>query len=697
MSPEQLHGNEADARSDLFSFGCVLYETLTGKRAFEGQSAASVIAAILEREPPSIAAIAPPALDRVLSRCFAKDPEQRWQSARDLRAAVALAMGPRAPAPTPRAKPFLWIAATAVVAIVAGAALWTHWREPVPEDRALQFHVNLPAGAEFVLASAGNAISPDGRTIAFVAVSGGIAKLWFQSLDSLTARELPGTEGTTNPFWSPDSRFMGFFANGKLKRIDASGGPAAVLADAPNARGGTWTEDGTIVFTPTPFEGLQRVPAAGGTPSAFTQLDTASHEVTHRWPQFLPGGRQFLYSNSDTAGLARTYLASVNRPQERKALLESHSAAHYVRPRLRYPGYLLWVRQGSVIAQAFDPDRGQLSGEPQPVPGAESVAVVGTNYHPGFSVSNSGTILANTGSDLYRLSWLSRDGKVLSSPWQPGGYAGLRISPDGARAALSVMNPSGGRDVWTLDFARGVQTRVVASGTGPLAAIWSPDGRKIVYYRPLGTTIFQRDASGAGSEEPLLESTRLAYAEDFSPDGHIFMYDLLEDDGSRSFWLLPYPLPGGSDRKPVLYLKSTASASNAQFSPDGKWVTYTDRASGQPEIYVQSFPTPDTRVQVSNGGGNFARWRRDGKELFYLALDGKLMAAAVRSAGHALEFSTPAALFRLSVPTVGDRFYPYDVAADGRILTLVPERSESAPLTVLINWQALLKKGAAGQ
>jgi eukaryotic-like serine/threonine-protein kinase len=243
-----------------------------------------------------------------------------------------------------------------------------------------------------------------------------------------------------------------------------------------------------------------------------------------------------------------------------------------------------------------------------------------------------------------------------------------------------------------VDFARGVQTRV-ASGTGPLTALWSPDGRKIVYYQVFGTSIFQRDANGAGSPDTLLESSRSVFADDFSPDGHTLLYEQSEGAGVYDLWLLPYPPSSASGRKPALYLKGPAGAGafNAQFSPDGKWVAYASSESGPQQIYVQSFPKPDARVQVSNSGGGFVRWRRDGKELFYRAPDGRLMVAAVRDSGRGLEFGTPAAL-RITVPPSGGRFYPYDVAADGRILALVPERSEDAPLTVLVNWQAGLRK-----
>ena len=693
MSPEQLQSKEADARSDIFSFGLVLYEMLTGKRAFEGVSAASVIAAILERPAPSIAEVAPAALDRILARCLAKDPDRRWRSASDLRAALDLGTDlgtiPSVPVDMTRTKHLGWIAAAAL-AVIAGVALWLLWRQPAPEERALQFHVNLPPGTESIPAIDGNAIAPDGRTIAFVAISSGVPALWTQPLDSLNARQLAGTEGAQYPFWSPDSRSIGFFANGKLKRIAATGGPVAILADAPSPRGGAWNEDGVIIFTPAVGTGLHRIAAAGGTSAALTQLDAGSLDATHRWPQFLPGGRRFLYLCESMDGRFRIYLASVDHPQERKSLAEIPGGALYVRPHLRHPGYLLWLREGSTVAQAFDPDRGELSGEPQPVRGAEKILFASAN-NAGFSVSDDGDILAHTGTERYWPSWLTRDGKVLSHPAPPGPYVGLRISPDGTRAALFVLAPSGGREIWTLDFARGVQTRL-SSGRGALAGFWSRDGQTIIYYRVYGRSIFERDASG-GSEQTLLESPRSVYADDLSPDGQFLLYEQTDEPGSRSLWMLPHSSSRTDDRKPVLYLKGAATISNAQFSPDGKWVAYASNESGPQQIYVQSFPKPDVKVQVSNSGGAFARWRRDGKELFYRAPTGRLMVAAVRASGHGLEFGAPSALPGVAVPFFGDLFYPYDVAADGqRILTLTPEISESAPLTVLINWQAGLKK-----
>ena len=691
MSPEQLQSKEVDARSDIFAFGLVLYEMLTGKRAFEGSTAASVIAAILERPAPSIAAVAPEALDQILARCLAKDPDTRWQSARDLHAALKLAMAPR-PAVRSAARPYGWIAA-AVFALAAVLAFWAPWRGAPVEERALAFHLIPPPGTRFNSAYGGASISPDGRLIALVAAAGGAApKLWIRPLDSTVARELAGTENAQYPFWSPDSRSVAFFAGGKLKRVDVYGGNPAVIANAPNPRGGTWREDGTILFSPQSQVPLWRVLATGSAPSVpLTRFDAANLDNTHRWPQFLPGGRQFIYYNQGAMGRREIFIAPFDRPQERKSLVETVGGAVYIRPHLNYPSYLVWLRQGALSAQTFDAQRGRLMGEPMAVPGAEMVGVVmSPNQYSGLSASNDGIILASQGTDRSRLTWLSRDGKILGTVGTLDHYAGLNLSPDETRLALSIGDPSGGRDVFVLDLARGVRTRLTAESAN-LTALWSRDGRSIVSYVTNGGTITERDAGGAGAPRTLVDS-QFVMADDFSPDGRYLLYDQTGADGSKDLWLLPLAGASEADRKPRLYLKSSSSNAGAQFSPDGNWVAYPSNESGQPEIYVQSFPAPGVRVQVSDSGGSVPRWRKDGKELFYRGTDGRLMAATVRITGGGPEFSTPVALFRIE-DYYGGRYYPYDVSADGqRILALMPDSSENAPMTVLINWQAGLKK-----
>ena len=690
MSPEQLQSQEADARSDIFAFGLVLYEMLTGKPAYTGTSAASVIAAILERPSPSVTSVAPPGMDRLLARCLEKDPEQRWQSARDVRSALDLAITSQPPART-RSTRFGWIAA-GPVALAAVLLAWDLWRAAPLYDRPLAFHVIPPPGTDFFTANGGGSISPDGRTIAMVAyASGAPARLWVRPLDSVITRELAGTEGAQYPFWSPDSRSIAFFSGGKLRRIDLSGGSPATITDAPSARGGTWNEEGTIVFAPNSTGGLLRVPATGGATAPFTSLDKAKHETTHRWPQFLPGGRRFIYYVQALDGRTEIFVAPTGHSEQRKFLVEANGGGIYVRPKSHYPGYLVWLRQGVLSAQPLDAERGTLTGEPLAVPGAEMVGVVmGANQYSGLSASNDGIVLASHGTDRQVLTWMSRDGRTLGSVGGIDHYAGVNLSPDGTRALVSIGEPSGNRDVWVLDLARGVRTRLTAEHQ-QFGAIWSADGRRVAYFLANGGPIIQRDASGAGPPNVLHESD-LAAADDFSPDGRYLMYDQTESEGARSIWTLPLSPSGAASGQPSIYLKTPFSSASARFSPDLKWVAHSSNESGQQEIYVESFPTPAVRTQVSNSGGYYPRWRRDGKELFYRAPDGRVMVATVRYTTGGLEFSPPSALFRIP-ESFGGRFYPYDVSADGqRILALMPDNSQLSPLTVLVNWQAGLKK-----
>jgi eukaryotic-like serine/threonine-protein kinase len=577
-----------------------------------------------------------------------------------------------------------------VLAAALVASLWIFWRQPAPEERAMHFHINPPPGAEFVLgAGGGAAISPDGRAIAFVAVSGGSSKLWVRPLDSIGARELPGTDGAEQPFWSPDSRSLGFFAGGKLKRVDVAGGPPVVVADASAARGATWLPDGTVVFTPGVTNGLQRVAASGGAAAVFlTNLDSARGESSHRWPQFLPAGKRFIYYVQSTGSrVGGTYLGSLDRPQEKTQLTESPYNALYAPPLGHYPGYLLFLRDNTLIAHPFDPARGQRSGEAVPVPGAEAVSSAGGINRANFSVSNQGALVFGRGSDRYQLTWFNRQGKVLSTAGQPDRYQSIRISPDGKGVAASSLDAAGRWDVWRIDFTRGAPNRLTFDGNGYRAA-WSPDGRRIFYGSAGG--MFETEANGAGQGTAAIRTQHPAYVNDSSPDGRYLMYAEASPETREDLWIVPTT----GDRKPFPYLKTPFNEIDGQFSPDGKWVAYTSDESGRNEVYVRAFPAGAAKFPVSSSGGGLPRWRQDGKELFYRALDGRLMAASVRPVAQGLEFGTPAALFP-TVPPAGIFAYPYDVSPDGqRILALAPGVGEAGAslLTVVLNWQAGLKK-----
>jgi Tol biopolymer transport system component/predicted Ser/Thr protein kinase len=689
MSPEQLQGNETDTRTDIFAFGLVLHEMLTGKLAFDGSSAASVIAAILERDPPSVTDVAPPALDRLLRRCLAKDPEQRWQSARDVKAALQLASDLQPAAQATKPLRWSWIVAAASLAVTALLAILLV-RQPETEQRSLQFKIEPPPGNEILQgAGGGSAISPDGQKLVFVAASTGTPKLWIRALNSADLRELPGTDGAHFPFWSADSRSVGFFSNGKLQRLDLAGGPVVSLADAPNSRGGTWNQDGLIIYAPSAATGLFKVPAIGGPRTPLTTLDSTHNENTHRWPVFLPDGRRLLYlSRSENFDASGIYLTSIDHPQERSRLLSLALSPAYAPAHGRHPEYLYWVREQTLFAQPFDSKRAQLYGGPIPVPGANSLALISGLGRANVSVSNDNIVLFGAGSDRYQLTWMDRTGKKVGTLAQPDRYASVRIAPDAKRISLLLGDAAGNPDVWLMDISRGIPSRLSFTGAFGTGA-WSPDGRMVAYHPLNGTRVLQKNTSGAGTEEVLLQSQHTVYMNDWSPDGRFVAYTQLSPEGRSQLWLLPLD----SRRQPMPLLTTSFDTFQGQFSPDTKWIAYTSNETGRAEVYVQSFPQGNSRYLISNDGGDFSRWRRDGKELFYRAPDGRLMVVAVRTLATGLEFGTPTALFRLSEHQ-GQFSYGYDIAPDGqKILALLPAQipGSSTALNVLVAWDATLK------
>jgi eukaryotic-like serine/threonine-protein kinase len=679
MSPEQARGRPADQRSDIWAFGCVLYEMLTGERLFHGETIADVFAAVVNSEPDW--SRVPLRTRRLLRSCVDKEPRRRLQAIRD--AWLVLDETATESQAAHRRYPVAWLFAVAL-ALVAAAALWLLWRHPVLEERELHFHVNPPPGTHFPVVAGGSAISPDGRAVVFVAASDE-RTLWIRRLDSLTSSELPGTTGAEFPFWSPDGRSVGFFADGKLKKIELSGGRPVVIAAAPNPRGGTWAVDGTIVFSPL-IGTLHQVAASGGTPIPITTLDSANGENAHRWPQFLPGGRRFLYwVRSSKPNRSGVYLGSLDRPHDKVFVIESLSAAAYSPPRGKEPGYLLRVRENVLVGQPFDPERGQVSGSPVPIAGAQGVGTVGAINRSLFSVSNEGTLLFSGADDTYQLVWFSRNGKALSTVGKRDRYAAVRISPDGSRAAISVVDSSGQRDIWSMDLARGLPNRLTYdSGFVP---VWSPDGHRIAYHDVAQTALFTMAATG-GDRHKILEAPAV-YVNDWSPDGRWLMYTQVSPATLDDLWVVPT----SGDRTPVPILVTPFNELHGQFSPDGKWIAYTSNESGQEEIHVRRMPATGS-IRVSTSGGSFARWRTDGKELFYRSPDGRLMAVSVSTAADGLQFGRPAALMPLAEP-LGRFTYPYDVALNGdRILALTAAGSErdATPLTVIVNWEAGLRK-----
>jgi WD40 repeat protein len=507
-----------------------------------------------------------------------------------------------------------------------------------------------------------------------------------RSLDTLAAQSLAGTDGASSPFWSPDSRFLGFFADGKLRKIEVSGGPPTTLCDAPNNRGGTWSRNGMIVFNPANGVALQKVPAAGGAPAAATVL--GPDETAHRRPFFLPDGRHFLYTATvgGQAGMP-LYVASLDST-ERKLLLRSDSNNV-----LYTQGHLLFLRETTLMAQPFDARRLLLTGDAFPI--AEQIQTSSTSPPNGlFSASENGVLAYQTGNAVAgsQLVWFDRTGKQLGVVGDTAVYSDLELSPDGKQAAVSLFQRGGtGRDIWLYDLTRGLRTRFTfdPSGELDLESIWSPDGSRVVFNsnRKGHFDLYQKASGGAGAEELLLEDNRDKYPVSWSPDGRFILY--ISNGGPTGNDLFVLPLAG--DRKPVPFLQTPFNEAPGQFSPDGRWVVYASDESGRREVYVAPFPGPGGKWQISTGGGANPRWRRDGTEIFYLSDDNKLMAATVNGKGTSFEVGTVKPLFQTRLTTLR---YEYGVSADGQrfLINAAPESVASAPFTVVLNWTAGLKK-----
>jgi Tol biopolymer transport system component len=693
MSPEQLQGNELDARSDIFSFGAVLYEMVTGKRAFAGKSQLSVATAILEKEPEPISTMkptTPASLDHTIRRCLTKDPEERWQAARD----VALELkwtaesGARTnnPVNAPLGRNDLaragWlVAATFFLLAVAGGAAW--WKASNRRQPSMYFHSPVPFAANDL------ALSPDGRTLAIVAYSAQANNyvLWTNEVGGRQTNSLVGTQGASYPFWSPDGKFIGFFADGKLKKVDASGGQIQVVCDAPNGRGGTWNRDGVIVFTPDALQGLFRVSSWGGSPVEITKPDSR-FEASHRWPVFLPDGKHFLYLAANFSGQLEhnaIFLGSLDS-QERHSVVSTSANAAYADP-----GYLLYLRDKTLVAQPFDRRHYILSGEPHAL--NDDVLYTPLVDRAVFSVSSGAVLVTQTGKGaaLSQLMWFDRSGKLAGTIGVPGSYNNLRLSPDGRRIATDQTDTDGRNiDIWVHEPVRGATTRLTFDPSLDEAPIWSPDGKQILFTsnrKQLGFHFYLKNADGSGFEEEAADfgPGLLANAWDWSRDGKYALFRK-----GIELWYFSW-----SERvaKPVLQAKWTVR--NAQFSPDGRWVAYASNETGRMEIYVSAFPTANGKWQVSSGGGEEPRWRQDGKELFYLSAEGKMMTVAVKT-GASFEADSPVALFQTHrrQPVSAQDFFSYDVSADGQrfLIATKSDEANAAPLSVLLNWASDMEK-----
>jgi len=693
MSPEQVEGKETDARGDIFALGAVLYEMVTGRRAFEGKTAASTIAAILAGEPPAMSVLqplSPRALEATVKSCLAKDPEERLQSAHDVKLQLnwiqenALSPGVGA-VPGDSRKGWGragWLVAGFLSLLMIGAGAW--WLRGGEAPAALYFNSALPFSAAYV------ALSPDGKTLALVAYSEQANKnvIWIHPVGGRGATVLLGTEGAFYPFWSPNGRSLGFFADGKLKTIDAAAGRSAqVLADAPFGRGGSWNRDGVILFTPDAWSGLFRIPSSGGTPLAVTKPDVSQYQVSHRWPVFLPDGRHFLYLACNFSGRLdhnMIFVGSLDSDEKRPIVTASTNAVY------AEPGYLVYWRDNALVAQRFDLRSNTLSAEARTV--SDAVQYFPQTNLAVFSVSGK-TLVAQTGAGKgagkSQLIWFDRHGKQAGTVGPPDLVSNPMLSPDGRRVAVDQTDTDGRHvNVWIHDLNSDATARL---GFGPWleqVTIWNPNGKQVLYTsnEKLFFSLYLKNADGSGSAQNVMDfGTPQQGPWDWSRDGK---YVLVRKE--RELWYMTMP-----DAQTHPLLQSQSLIRNAQFSPDGKFVAYASSETGTWEVYVSPFPGFGSKWQVSRGGGEEPRWRRDGKELFYLAPDGRLMAAEVKAAA-GFEAGFPSVLFvtHPRQPISAMDFFSYDVTADGQkfLVNTKVDTSNSAPLSVILNWAAELEK-----
>jgi Tol biopolymer transport system component len=706
MSPEQLEGKPGDARSDIFAFGAVLYEMATGRRAFQGSSGASLITQIMSADPPPMRdtqPVTPLALEKIIRRCLAKDPENRWQSARDVAAALELVTEqPSASVQVQfdpaRRKRLAWGLFAAVAFAAIAIAVTYYWIPAVEQPGAVTFTIPAPQDAYFARRST-PAVSPDGRRIAFVAISAGVSRIWIRSLDAMQSRLLAGTEGAGHElFWSPDGKNVGFNAAGKLKRVSADGGAVQTICDAQNIRGGSWNQDGVIVFSPNVVTGVYGVAASGGTPEPVTLLDQSRGENSHRWPQFLPDGKRFLYfvraANREEWGIYLGWLDPAKR-SERKLILKTRSNVTFVPPAgTNESGHLLHVHDRTLVAQPFDPDRLQFTGDPVVL--GEGISESNPAVAAQFAAASR--LLIHGGlSSPEELVWFDRAGKTLSAMKSPDStYLRPELSPDGKRLSVSALDQhTNFWDVWLIDIARGIPTRFTFGGQ-PLSnnAVWSPDGRYLAFLEVRNSEISldKKISDGSRPAEPLetLAGSGSQTVCDWSRDGKWILVQRTSDTTGIDLWV--FPTAPGAKARPLIQTKANEGC--GQFSPDGKWVAFTSDESGRNQIYVQTFPEGG-KWQISKDGGVQPRWRGDGKELFYRDVEQNMVAVDIRT-GTAVEAGIPKALFQAPRNNFDEVVFAINYAAtrDGQKFAVItaPRGQDPEPLTAILNWTSLLKK-----
>jgi serine/threonine-protein kinase len=711
MSPEQLEGDPTDERSDIWALGCVLYEMATGRRAFNGKSRASLIAAILGSEPPPVSSVQPlipPAFDHLVRTCLAKDSDERWQSAQDLvnelrwfeEAGAQLTRPPALPARWKRRDQLLAALVGAVVtAMVAAPLVWTAARAkpPVPVMR-----FTVPLAARPPLVQPVLALSPDGTRLVFAGGSNGTEPLYIRAFDHMETVPIPGTERATGPFFSPDGKWIAFFADGNLRKVNLQGGTPLTLCEATNPRGGAWGADDTIVFAPGSASGLYRVPARGGNAVAVTHVDRARQERSHRWPAFLPDGKAVLFTvepptRPPGALLDASISVVVLATGERREVLRGGTFPYYV------PGFLLFARRGTVVAAPFDLDGLKVRRSPAPV--IENVVTYAGSRSAHYAVSATGTLAYLDGppvdsGDSLSLVWVDRSGRIQPVGLPPRGYRSPSLSSDGKSVALDITEADGRRDVWVGDLKEGTLRRLTFTGEDTETPAWTPDRTHIVFASGLDgprRTILRRPADGSGADDTLLTGRHL-HVNSISPDGRWLVYSDFgpQDEDAGDLGVLALGAKGGK-AEPRPLVQGPFGERAARFSPDGRWLAYTSNESGRDEVYVQAFPGPGGKWQVSTEGGAQPVWARSGRELFYRSGD-KLLAVST-TLGATFSARALRVLFALPLdqgnPVRGDP--AYDVSLDGQRFLMLKQAGpglagDGGQINVVVNWSTELAR-----
>ncbi len=708
MSPEQARGKSLDKRTDIWSFGCVLYETLTGRQTFAGETVSDILAAILGREPDWLAlpGTTPPKIRDLLRRCLQKDPARRLRDVGDARIEIEEALaGPEeiTPAATSAQRPARWQRAlpwgvAGLMVVAAGVAIWSSRRATAPAARpAARLLITLPATesldlGRYVGERPAVALSPDGRRVVYAASSGGVTRLYMRAMDQLEAMPIAGTEGASGPFFSPDGQWVGFFTPDTLKKVSLIAGTTVSICHVPSVtRGASWSPDEVILFTPTPADGLSRVSASGGIPQVVTTPDTKTGELAHLWPEILPGGKTVLFTIRTGRSFddARIAVQSLESGERRLLEVEGGTSAHYAPT-----GHLVYARGGTLLAVPFDLAQLRVTGRPVPI--LEGVRVDPTSGAAQFSLSGDGTLVyvrGGAGFPERSLLWVDRRGATRPVMERRLPFQSPSFSPDAQRLAVTIEGIT--QDAWVYELARGILTRLTFDPNEEFGPIWTPDGKRVTFasYR-VGEVpnLFWKPADGSSAEERLTTTKDVQFPSSWSPDGRVLAFTrvrvptIIESD----IWVLPL----SGDRKPQPLVRTPFEEYGAMFSPDGRWIAYVSNESGRNEVYLQPFTGSGGKRQISTDGGTSPVWARSGRELFYRNAD-KMMAVSITTQP-AFAAAPPRLLFQGAFEEFGRADLPrnYDIAPDGERFVMIRSEQQSTPtqLNVVLNWFEELKR-----